>query len=90
MRWIAPANDGGSPVTGYILIILHGGNFILNKTTSAAANDYLVESLTRDTNYTLRVLAMNKVFQGAASEKVVRTKYEGKEPYRVVLCLCIA
>ncbi|XP_068733604.1 fibroblast growth factor receptor 1-A-like [Montipora capricornis] len=77
MRWIAPANDGGSPVTGYILIILHGGNFILNKTTSAAANDYLVESLTRDTNYTLRVLAMNKVFQGAASEKVVRTKYEG-------------
>ncbi|XP_068686132.1 receptor-type tyrosine-protein phosphatase delta-like [Montipora foliosa] len=77
MRWTAPTDDGGSPITGYNLIILHGVNVILNETRSAATSEYLVESLTRSSNYTLRVSAINRVFVGTAREIQVTTKYEG-------------
>ena len=79
MKWTAPTDDGGSPITGYNLIILHGGNVILNETRSAATSEYLVESLTRSSNYTLRVSAMNRVFVGTAREIKVTTKYEGMQ-----------
>ncbi|XP_068732589.1 neural cell adhesion molecule 2-like isoform X2 [Montipora capricornis] len=77
VKWTAPVDDGGSPITGYNLVILHGQNVIRNETTSAAVREYLVDSLNKSTTYTLRVSAMNRVFQGAAIEKRVTTKYEG-------------
>ncbi|XP_068685547.1 neural cell adhesion molecule 2-like isoform X1 [Montipora foliosa] len=77
LRWTPPIDDGGSSITGYNLIILHGDNVILNMTLSPGARAQIVDGLTKSTNYTLRVLARNKVFQGDASEKKVTTKYEG-------------
>ena len=77
VKWTAPVDDGGSPITGYNLVILHGQSVIRNETTSAAVREYLVDSLNKSTTYTLRVSAMNRVFQGAAIEKRVTTKYEG-------------
>ncbi|XP_068732282.1 uncharacterized protein [Montipora capricornis] len=77
IKWTAPVDDGGSVITGYKLIILHDDNVILNETTSAGFRQYLVDGLNRSTTYTLRVSAMNRVFEGAASEKKATTKYEG-------------
>ncbi|XP_068732590.1 neural cell adhesion molecule 2-like [Montipora capricornis] len=77
VKWTAPVDDGGSPITGYNLVILHGQNVIRNETTSAAVREHLVDSLNKSTTYTLRVSAINRVFQGAAIEKRVTTKYEG-------------
>ena len=77
IKWTAPVDDGGSAVTGYKLIILHDDNVILNETTSDGLRQYLVGGLHRNTTYTLRVSAMNRVFEGSASEKKATTKYEG-------------
>ncbi|XP_068733590.1 tyrosine-protein kinase receptor Tie-1-like isoform X3 [Montipora capricornis] len=77
IKWTTPVDDGGSPITGYNLVILHGDNVILKETTSAAVREYFVDSLNKSTTYTLRVSATNKAFQGAANEKKVTTKYEG-------------
>ncbi|XP_068687089.1 uncharacterized protein [Montipora foliosa] len=77
IKWTAPIDDGGSAITGYKLIILHDDNVILNETTSAGFRQYLVGGLNRSTTYTLRVSAMNRVFEGAASEKKATTKHEG-------------
>ena len=77
IKWTAPVDDGGSAITGYKLIILHDDNVILNETTSASFRQYLVGGLNRSTTYTLRVSAINRVFEGAASEKKATTKYEG-------------
>ncbi|XP_068733663.1 tyrosine-protein phosphatase Lar-like isoform X2 [Montipora capricornis] len=77
IKWTAPVDDGGSAITGYKLIILHDDNVILNETTSAGFRQYLVGVLNRSTTYTLRVSAMNRVFEGAASEKKATTKHEG-------------
>ncbi|XP_068685783.1 tyrosine kinase receptor Cad96Ca-like isoform X1 [Montipora foliosa] len=77
IKWTAPVDDGGSAITGYKLIILHDDNVILNETTSAGLRQYLVGGLNRSTTYTLRVSAMNRVFEGAASKKKATTKYEG-------------
>ncbi|XP_068732337.1 tyrosine-protein kinase receptor Tie-1-like isoform X4 [Montipora capricornis] len=85
IKWTAPVDDGGSVITGYKLIILHDDNVILNETTSAGFRQYLVDGLNRSTTYTLRVSAMNRVFEGAASEKKATTKYEGvPEPVTIV------
>ncbi|XP_068733606.1 uncharacterized protein [Montipora capricornis] len=77
IKWTAPVDDGGSAITGYKLIILHDDNVILNETTSDGLRQYLVGGLHRNTTYTLRVSAMNRVFEGSASEKKATTKYEG-------------
>ena len=65
------------------MIILQGGIKILNKTTNAAIKSHFVQGLIKSTNYTLRVSAMNKAYEGAASEKEVMTKAEGEDLHRV-------
>ena len=77
VRWTAPDDDGGSPITGYQAVILQSGKVIENKTLGAGVRVYSFDSLNRSTNYTLRVSARNKVFEGDASELKVKTKYEG-------------
>ena len=78
VRWTAPTDDGGSPITGYRVVILQSGNVIKNKTTGAAVMEYSFTGLTRSTNYTVKVYALNKVFQGNFSELTIKTKYEGQ------------
>ena len=77
VRWTAPDDDGGSPITGYQAVILQRGKVIENKTLGAGVRVYPFDSLNRITTYTLRVSASNKVFEGDASELKVKTKYEG-------------
>ncbi|KAL9964204.1 hypothetical protein ACROYT_G027807 [Oculina patagonica] len=78
VKWTAPADDGGSPITAYRVVILKGGIEIKNaNVTDPSTTSLSVGSLYRDTNYTVKVFARNAVFEGPAGEKTVKTKYEG-------------
>ena len=79
VKWTAPADDGGSPITAYRVVILETNTEIKNENlTNPGTTSLPVGGLERDTEYTVRVFARNAVFEGAAGEKKVRTKYEGK------------
>ena len=61
---------------------------ILNKATTSDKLQYFVDKgLTKSTNYTLRVSALNKVFEGMADEKKVMTKYQGEKSYFTLVML---
>ncbi|XP_068733596.1 angiopoietin-1 receptor-like isoform X2 [Montipora capricornis] len=78
VKWTPPIDNGGSNITGYRVIVLQDGKVIINKTTTSDKLQYFVDKgLTKSTNYTLRVSALNKVFEGIADEKNVMTKYQG-------------
>ena len=80
VKWSAPADDGGSPITAYRVVILKTGTEIKNENiTEPGTQSLSVGSLERDTEYTVRVFARNAVFEGAAGGKTVKTKYEGKK-----------
>jgi len=78
VKWTAPVDDGGSPITAYRLVILKGDNEIKNvNITDSGITSLSVGDLERDTEYTIKVFAKNAVFEGLAAEKKVKTKYEG-------------
>ena len=80
VQWTAPADDGGSPITAFRVVILKGGNEIKNDNiTDPGKTSWTLGDLTRATNYTVKVFARNAVFEGPAAEKEVKTKYEGKK-----------
>ena len=80
VKWTAPVDDGGSPITAYRVVILHGSTEIKNENITDPAVIHLsVGGLERDTTYTVKVFARNAVFEGPAAEKKVRTKYEGNK-----------
>ena len=77
VKWTAPADDGGSPIIAYRLVIL---NEIKNVNITDPGKAHVsVGDLERDTVYTVKVFARNAVFEGPAAEKEVRTKYEGNK-----------
>lgn len=78
VEWTAPADDGGSPITAYRVVILKGGTEIKNvNITDPGTTSWNVGGLQRDTKYTVKVLAGNAVFEGPAVETEVKTKYKG-------------
>ena len=78
IKWTAPADDGGSPITTYRVVILKGGTEVRNENISDPAITRLsVGGLEKDTKYTVKVFAKNAVFEGPAVRMEVRTKYEG-------------
>lgn len=77
-----PNDNGGSPITGYRVVLLYGGNVIRNNTTDNATSYFFVEDLSKSTNYTVKVFAKNKVFEGNASVTKIRTNNEGEYPYK--------
>ncbi|XP_078356093.1 neogenin-like, partial [Oculina patagonica] len=78
VKWTAPADDGGSPITAYRVVILKGGAEIKNENvTDPGTTSLSVGGLERDTEYIVKVFARNAVFEGHAAEKAVKTKYEG-------------
>ena len=80
VKWTAPADDGGSPITAYRVVILKDGAELKNENlTDPGITSLSVGDLTRITNYTVKVFARNAVFEGPAVEMAVRTKYEGKK-----------
>ncbi len=79
VKWTAPADDGGSPITAYRVVILKGDTEIKNENvTDPGITSLSVGGLERDTEYTVKVFARNAVFEGPAGEKALKTKYEGK------------
>ena len=64
VSWTPPADDGASPITGYVVTSSPGG---LAVSAGAAATSVTVEDLTAGTAYTFRVAAANDLGTGAVS-----------------------
>jgi hypothetical protein len=69
VRWTAPANDGGSPVTGYQVRVLDltGAQVGALHPADATATSLLVTGLTNGTTYVFQVAATNAVGTGPNS-----------------------
>ena len=80
VKWTAPADDGGSPITAFRVVILMSGTEIKDENvTDPSTTSLPVGGLEMDTEYTVKVFARNAVFEGSAGEKTVKTKYEGNK-----------
>ncbi|MDQ1569180.1 MAG: hypothetical protein QOF96_4060, partial [Actinomycetota bacterium] len=72
VTWSAPASDGGSPVTGYVVTASHGGsNFKANVPASAASG--AIRGLVNGNDYRITVAAKNRKGPGPASAPVTVT-----------------
>jgi hypothetical protein len=70
VHWTAPASDGGSPVTGYVVRVYTGTATTPNATTISAAADVtstVVTGLANGTSYRFDVAATNAIGTGKAS-----------------------
>ena len=61
MSWTAPASDGGSAVTGYVVTPYVGYCAAAAETFSSTATTQTVTGLTNGTQYRFRVQAINAV-----------------------------
>ena len=88
VKWTAPADDGGSPITAYRVVILKGNTEIKNvNVTDPDTTSWNAGGLQRDTEYTVKVLAENAVFEGPPVENKVKTKYKGNKMLYLVLII---
>jgi len=62
--WIAPSSDGGSPITGYVVMVQKEGCSTTGATTCT------VTGLTDGRAYTAKVRAVNAIGQGRASKSI--------------------
>ena len=82
VNWAKPADDGGSPITAYRVLILQGNTEIENRNiTDLTAMQLNIGGLNKSTNYTIKLFARNYVFEGNAAERKIQTKYQGKNLY---------
>ena len=80
IKWTAPADDGGSPITAYRVVILKGSTEIKNvNITDPGKTSLSVGNLERFNHYTVKLFVRNAVFEGPAAEKDMRTKYGGNK-----------
>ena len=70
LRWSAPANDGGSTVTGYEVRNAEGASVPVDTswTTVGLVTTHTVSGLTNETQYTFEVRAVNARGPGPAAE----------------------
>ncbi|PIO53184.1 fibronectin type III domain protein, partial [Teladorsagia circumcincta] len=73
ISWERPADDGGQPITGYLIEKKEDGRRTFHKVAhvSASKTSYVVEDLEMLTGYILRVAAVNKYGAGEPSETAV-------------------
>ncbi|MEL6890916.1 MAG: fibronectin type III domain-containing protein [Actinomycetota bacterium] len=66
LTWSAPGNDGGSPLTGYVLdgSVVGGSAVVSGLTLSASSTTHTVTGLTTGTTYRFTIVARNGVGQG--------------------------
>jgi HD domain/Fibronectin type III domain len=67
LSWSAPASDGGSAITGYVVTPLIGGVAQIPFAFSSATTSETVTGLTNGTAYTFTVAALNEVGTGPDS-----------------------
>jgi hypothetical protein len=67
VRWDAPVEDGGSPITGYTVRALRDGQVVGTTTTGPDQATATVHGLVNGTAYTFTVAAINAIGTGAAS-----------------------
>ena len=80
IQWTAPADDGGSPITGYRMILQKGKTEIENiNITDPGTTTYSFRGLQKDTNYTVKLFSRNFVFEGDPTIRRIRTIFEGEE-----------
>ena len=80
LRWTAPADDGGSPITAYRLILQKGETEIENNNiTDPGTMTHSFSGLERNTNYTVKLFTRNFVFEGDPTVRTIKTKFEGEE-----------
>ena len=88
IQWTAPADDGGSPITGYRMILQKGETEIENiNITDPGTTTYSFRGLQKDTNYTVKLFSRNFVFEGDPTIRRIRTIFEGEES-QVMSWLC--
>ena len=67
VAWTAPANDGGSPITGSQIEVRRGTTVVTTVSFANAATSQVVTGLTNGTQYTFVVRAVNAAGPGARS-----------------------
>jgi hypothetical protein len=67
LSWTAPANTGGSAITGYEVQVRSGGVTIRTDVLTGTATSTTVTALTNGTTYSFRVVAVTAVGKSAAS-----------------------
>ena len=73
IRWTPPAEDGGSPITAYQVVLQQERNV-----TDPTNRGLEIVELRKNTHYAVMVSARNYVFKGNASHKNMKTTFEGK------------
>ena len=80
IRWTAPADDGGSQITGYRLILQKGETELeKDAINNPGTTSYSFRGLEKNTNYTVKLFSRNFIFEGDPTVRTVRTKFEGEE-----------
>ena len=76
VNWSPPENDGGSPVTNYILEYRRAGDKVWKAATKDVADtEFTVPNLQEGKEYEFRVAAVNKAGEGPFSKPSDVTKY---------------
>ena len=70
LSWTAPASNGGSAITDYVIQYLYGGTWIPFVDGTSNSTSALVTGLTNGTSYDFRVAAVNSAGQGSWSTSV--------------------
>lgn len=69
VRWTPPADDGGSPVTGYSVTAHRDGDAVIGTSTgTGAATSVVVPHLVNGASYTFTVVATNALGHGPTSQ----------------------
>ena len=91
LAWAAPRQDGGSPVTGYIVEKREAMRMVWQTVGSTADTEFRVPRLTEGMNYVFRVSAENKLGPGQPEEltssitaKSPHSEYPGAILYNTV------
>ena len=80
IRWTAPADDGGSPIIGYRMILQKGETEIeKDNITDPGTTTHSFRGLEKNTNYTVKLFSRNFVFEGDPAVRTIKTKFEGEE-----------
>lgn len=78
VRWVRPSYDGGSALIGYLVEVVNDTQgTVMKRSTSSSSREVQVPNLQKNTSYTVRVYAKNRVSFGKAAEIFVKTKFVG-------------